>query len=60
MPRVPPAITLDPKTRTTLNNWVQAPSTAQALVLRSRIVLAAAEGRANREIALDLEVPQIR
>src|SRR3974390_3849604 len=30
MPRTAPAISLDPKTRTTLNRWVQAPSTAQA------------------------------
>ena len=59
MPRTPPAIGLDPKTRATLNNWVQAPSTAQALVLRSRIVLAAATGRANQQIASDLKIPQV-
>src|ERR1700680_1001699 len=59
MPRIAPAISLDPKTRATLNSWVQAPSTAQALVLRSRIVLAAAAGRSNQQIAPDLEVPQV-
>lgn len=59
MPRTAPAIRLDPETRATLNSWVQAPSTAQALVLRSRIVLAAAADRANQEIAADLKVPQI-
>src|SRR5271157_5926056 len=59
MPRIAPAISLDPKTRTTLNRWVQAPSTAQALVLRSRIVLAAAAGHANQQIASDLELPQV-
>src|SRR3974377_612794 len=56
MPRTAPAISLDPKTRTTLNRWVQAPSTAQALVLRSRIVLAAAAGHANQQIASDLRL----
>ena len=59
MPRMAPAISLDPKTRATLNSWVQASSTAQALVLRSRIVLAAATGRANQQIASDLEIPQV-
>src|SRR6202050_3509161 len=59
MPRIAPAISLDPKTRATLNSWVQAPSTAQALVLRSQIVLAAAAGRANQQIAADLKVPQV-
>src|SRR5260370_17909925 len=59
MPRTAPAIGLDPKTRATLNGWVQAPSTAQALVLRSRIVLAAAAGHANQRIASDLQIPQV-
>src|SRR5260370_34471218 len=59
MPRTAPAIGLDPKTRATLNGWVQAPSTAQALVLRSRIVLAAAAGHANQRIASDLQIPHV-
>jgi len=59
MPRIAPAISLDPKTRTTLNRWVQAPSTAQALVLRSRIVLAAAAGHPNQQIASDLDLPPV-
>src|SRR6266581_9228032 len=59
MPRTAPGISLDPETRATLNSWVQAPSTEQALVLRSRIILAAAAGRANQQIALDLKVPQV-
>src|SRR5260370_33483935 len=59
MPRTAAAIGLDPKTRATLNGWVQAPSTAQALVLRSRIVLAAAAGHANQRIASDLQIPQV-
>lgn len=57
--RVAPTISLDPETRATLNGWVQAPSTAQVLVLRSRIVLAAAAGRTNQQIAADLGVPQV-
>ena len=59
MPRTAPGIELDAKARATLNGWVQAPSTAQALVLRSRIVLAAAAGTSNQQIASDLEIPQV-
>lgn len=50
---------LDQKTKAALNGWVQAPSTAQSLVLRSRIVLAAATGRPNQQIASDLGIPQV-
>ena len=59
MPRTAPAVRLDPETKATLSGWVLARSTAQALVLRSRIVLAAAAGRANQQIAADLGVPQV-
>jgi transposase len=59
VPRIAPAIGLDPEARATLNGWVQAPSTAQALVLRSRIVLAAAAGRPNQQIASDLGIPPV-
>lgn len=59
MARIAPVINLDPETRATLNGWIQAPSTAQALVLRSRIVLAAASGKPNRVIASDLGVPEV-
>jgi transposase len=59
MPRTAPAISLDPETRATLCSWVQAPSTAQAVVLRSRIVLAAAAGTPNQQIASDLGIPQV-
>jgi transposase len=59
MPRTAPAMNLDPETRATLSGWVQAPSTAQALVLRSRIVLAAAAGTPNQQIASDLGIPQV-
>src|SRR5262245_41750172 len=59
MARIAPAIHLDPETRATLNGWSQAPSTAQALVLRSRIVLAAAGGSPNQRIASDPGIPQV-
>lgn len=59
MPRTPPVITLPPKVRATLNRWVQAPSTAQALVVRSRIVLAAEAGSSNQKIAADLKIPEV-
>jgi len=59
MPRIAPPISLDQETKATLNGWVQAPSTAQALVLRSRIVLAAAAGSPNQQIASDLGIPQV-
>ena len=59
MPRSAPAIVLDAATRSTLNSWVQAASTPQALALRSRIVLKAAAGRSNQQIASDLEIPEV-
>jgi len=40
--------------REVLERWARRPSSAQALALRCRIVLAAAEGRASREIAAEL------
>jgi transposase len=59
MPRAAPAIHLDAETRSTLNGWVQAPSTPQAMAIRSRIVLAAASGLSNQQIALDLDLPEV-
>ena len=50
---------LSPKVKATLKNWVQAPSTAQALVVRSRIVLAADAGNSNQKIAADLKIPEV-
>lgn len=59
MARIAPVIDLDSETRATLNGWIQAPSTAQALVLRSRIVLAAAAGKPNQLIASELGIPSV-
>ena len=42
--------------RALLKKWVEAPTTTQRTVRRSRIVLAAAEGMANRAIAAKLGV----
>ena len=42
MPRIAPAIELNPVSKATLEHLVRAPSTPQGLALRSRIVLAAA------------------
>ena len=47
-------IELSEEERETLERWVRRGSTAQSLVLRSRIVLGAAEGRTNADIAAGL------
>jgi transposase len=50
------ALTMTDEDRETLDRWARRPTTAQALALRARIVLAAAEGRANDAIAAELAV----
>ncbi|MGH9408309.1 MAG: IS630 family transposase [Vicinamibacterales bacterium] len=59
MPRVAPAITLDPETETMLRHMVRSPSTPQALAVRSEIVLAASEGQSNQAIAATLRIPDV-
>jgi transposase len=59
MPRIALPVQLDPDTRETLNQFVRSPSTAPSLALRSRIVLAAANGSTNRQIAASLRIPVI-
>ena len=49
-------LTLQGEERETLTRWAGRPKTAQALALRARIVLAAAEGRSNEAIATELAV----
>jgi transposase len=49
-------LTLTSEDHETLVRWSRRPKTAQALALRARIVLAAAEGRANEAIAADLAI----
>src|ERR1700730_7834431 len=59
MPRVAPAIELNPAMKATLDHLERSASTSQALALRSRIVLAAAAGQANQQIATALQVPEV-
>ena len=47
-------IVLDGEERETLERWARRPKSSQALALRCRIVLGAAEGRYNKEIAAGL------
>jgi transposase len=49
-------ITLSENERETLQRWSRRHSSSQALALRSRIVLASAEGRTDREVAAELGV----
>ena len=59
MPRVAPAISLTQPTKATLEHLVRSPSTPQNLAQRSRIILAAAAGKNNQQIASELELPEI-
>ena len=59
MARVAPFLDLDAQTRKTLEKFVASPSTPQSLALRSRIVLLAAAGVSNQQIASELEIPPI-
>jgi len=59
MPRVAPAIELNPVMKARLDHLARSASTPQALALRSRIVLAAAAGQANQQIAIALQVPEV-
>ena len=54
--RTLPALALTDAERTTLTQWTRRATTAQALALRARIVLAAAEGATNTAIARRLRV----
>jgi transposase len=59
MPRIAPTIELDPETRMQLHSLVGSPSTSHALVIRSRIVLAAAARQSNQQIAWALQIPEV-
>jgi transposase len=59
MPRVAPAISLTEPTKATLDHLVRSPTTPQNLVQRSRIVLAAAAGKSNQQIAGELKLPEV-
>jgi len=47
-------VVLDDRERETLERWARRPKSSQALALRCRIVLAAAEGRSSTAIAAEL------
>ena len=49
-------LALDGAERETLEQWTRRPKTAQALALRSRIVLACADGRSNTAVSAELRV----
>ena len=49
-------LALDGAERETLEQWTRRPKTAQALALRSRVVLACADGRSNTAVAAELRV----
>jgi transposase len=53
------AIELSDEERDTLRRWARRHSSSQALALRSRIVLACAEGKTNTAIAEDLGCNQV-
>jgi len=59
MPRVASAISLNPVMKATLDRFVRSPSSPQSLAQRSRIVLAAAAGRTNQQIARALGIPEV-
>lgn len=52
--RVAKPITLSEQDRTTLTKWSRGRSTPARLVQRAKIILAAAEGRENKDIAVEL------
>ncbi len=59
MPRVAPAVWLDPATKATLDRLVRSTSTRHGLVQRYRIILAAAAGKTNQQIAGDVQMPEV-
>ena len=54
--RVAPPVSLSEEERRTLTRWSRGRRTQARLVLRAKIVLAAARGRENRDIAQELGV----
>jgi transposase len=59
MSRIALPIELSAETRRTLDKLLHSSTTPQALAQRSRIVLAAAEGSSNQEIAAMLKLPAV-
>ena len=59
MPRVALPVQLSAETRSTLDKFIHSGSTPQSLALRSRIVVAAADGSNNQQIAAALKIPAV-
>src|ERR1700704_5163181 len=59
MSRVAVPVQLNPETRSSLDKLVHSSSTPQSLAQRSRIVLAAADGASNQQIAAGLKIPAV-
>jgi len=51
-------LTVTAEEQATLTGWIRRPTTAQALAVRARIVLGAAEGRSNKDIAATLRITE--
>src|SRR2546428_2054604 len=51
-----PELILSVDERNTLERWSRRPSSAQALAMRARLILACAEGKSNREVADEIGV----
>lgn len=56
MPRIAPPVNLTPTDRNELESWVSAHRTPQQVSERCRIILAAAQGQQNQDIADELEL----
>ncbi|MDE3066399.1 MAG: helix-turn-helix domain-containing protein [Verrucomicrobiota bacterium] len=56
MPKIASAVVLSEADRNQLEKWVPAPFTPQQVALRSRILLMAADGKQDLEIAGELDV----
>lgn len=56
MPRLAVALTLCPADQDQLRAWLRAPSTPQQVALRCRILLTAAQGRQDLEVAAELQI----
>ena len=58
MPRIAPPVVLSAEQANELRRRVRATGSSKAVVTRARIVLMAAEGQPNQEIANELEIPE--
>jgi len=56
VPRIAQQILLEPSNRFELQRWVNAHGTPQQVTQRCRIILAATEGRQDKEIAEDMQI----